>query len=150
VWFGLPTFATLKATRSEIRVRSAILPVLKVVPGAMVTGRKIHPLFARRVARELTRTGFFQAKRQVFLGDGALWIWNLADMVAPQAIEIVDLCHAKEQLSKLGDECSGEHEAGSPVLPAWRSQVLVIRQAPKHFLTVLLSTASGRGCPNWL
>jgi hypothetical protein len=65
------------------------------------------PAFARRVARELTRTGFFQAKRQVFLGDGALWIWNLVAMVAPQAIEIVDLYHAKEHLSKLGNDIFG-------------------------------------------
>jgi len=65
------------------------------------------PAFAKRVARELTRTGFFQAKRQVFLGDGALWIWNLAAMVAPQAIEIVDLYHAKEHLSKLANDIFG-------------------------------------------
>jgi hypothetical protein len=62
------------------------------------------PAFAKRVERELTRTGFFLAKRQAFLGDGALWIWNLATMIAPQAIQIVDLYHAKEHLSKLAND----------------------------------------------
>jgi len=62
------------------------------------------PVFARRVERELTRTGFFLAQRQVFMGDGALWIWNLAEMIAPEAIQIVDLYHAKEHLSKLAND----------------------------------------------
>lgn len=62
------------------------------------------PAFARRVERELTRTGFSLAQRQVFLGDGAPWIWNLAAMIAPKAIQIVDLYHAKEHLSKLANE----------------------------------------------
>ncbi len=65
------------------------------------------PAFAKRVERELTRTGFFRAKRQVFLGDGALWIWNLATMITPQAIQIVDLYHAKEHLSKFANEIFG-------------------------------------------
>jgi len=65
------------------------------------------PAFARRVERELTRTGFFLARQQVFLGDGAPWIWNLADMMAPLAIQIVDLYHAKEHLSKLANDIFG-------------------------------------------
>ncbi len=35
------------------------------------------------------------------MGDGARWIWNLAAMIAPQALQIVDLYHAKEHLSEL-------------------------------------------------
>lgn len=61
------------------------------------------PPFAGRVERELTRTGYFGAPRQVFLGDGAPWIWNLAEMIAPGAIQIVDLYHAKEHLSLLAN-----------------------------------------------
>lgn len=66
------------------------------------------PAFARRVIRELTRTGFFLAPRQVFLGDGASWIWNLATMIAPEAIQIVDLYHAKEHLYKLANDIFGQ------------------------------------------
>lgn len=65
------------------------------------------PPFAQRVERELTRTGFFRAPCQVFIGDGAAWIWNLVDMVAPEAIQIVDLYHAKEHLSVFANEVFG-------------------------------------------
>ncbi len=54
--------------------------------------------FARRVEREARRRGFDAAGRQVVLGDGALWIWNLADQYFPNAIQIVDLFHAKQHL----------------------------------------------------
>jgi len=77
------------------------------------------PAFAKRVARELSRTGFFLAKRQVFLGDGALWIWNLAAMIAPQAVQIVDLYHAKEHLSKLTNEIFGP---GTDFAKKWAAQ----------------------------
>ena len=38
----------------------------------------------------------------VVLGDGALWIWNIADEHFPTAIQIVDLYHAREHLSNVG------------------------------------------------
>ncbi|HUW65088.1 MAG TPA: ISKra4 family transposase, partial [Spirochaetia bacterium] len=68
---------------------------------------KDTPAFARRVERELTRSGFFGAQRQVFIGDGAPWIWNLATMIAPLGIQIVDLYHAKEHLSLLAGDIFG-------------------------------------------
>jgi hypothetical protein len=34
----------------------------------------------------------------VILGDGAEWIWNLADLHFPGAIQIVDLFHARQHL----------------------------------------------------
>jgi hypothetical protein len=51
--------------------------------------------FAQRVVREAQRRGFERAGRRVVLGDGALWIWNLADEQFPGAVQIVDLFHAK-------------------------------------------------------
>ena len=54
--------------------------------------------FARRVEREARRRGFDRASRQVVIGDGALWIWNIADMSFPDAVQIVDLFHAKQHL----------------------------------------------------
>ena len=65
------------------------------------------PPFACRVERELTRRGYFHAQNQIFVGDGAPWIWNLASMVAPNAIQIVDLYHAKEHLSQLAASIFG-------------------------------------------
>jgi hypothetical protein len=82
------------------------------------TGDEI-PVFARRVERELSRTGFFLAQRQVFIGDGAPWIWNLADMIAPAAIQIVDLYHAKEHLSKLANFIFGP---GTDLAGKWAAE----------------------------
>jgi hypothetical protein len=51
--------------------------------------------FASRVEREAVRRGFNQAQRKVIIGDGAPWIWNIADEQFPDAIQIIDLYHAK-------------------------------------------------------
>ena len=55
--------------------------------------------FAQRVEREAQRRGFHYAQRRVVLGDGAPWVWNLADEYFPGAIQIVDRFHAKQKLS---------------------------------------------------
>ncbi len=54
--------------------------------------------FARRVEREARRRGFDRARRRVVLGDGAPWIWKIADELFPGAVQIVDLFHAKQHL----------------------------------------------------
>jgi hypothetical protein len=63
--------------------------------------------FAERVWREATRRRFCQAPRRVVLGDGALWIWNIAEDQFPDATQIVDRYHAKERLSALGKDLYG-------------------------------------------
>lgn len=56
--------------------------------------------FACRVEREAKRRGIDKAERCVILGDGAKWIWNLADVHFPDALQIVDLYHAKGTVSE--------------------------------------------------
>src|SRR5271154_1516109 len=63
--------------------------------------------FAQRVWREATRRRFCQAPRTVVLGDGALWIWNIADDQFPEATQIVDRYHAKQHLSDVGKALYG-------------------------------------------
>ncbi len=63
--------------------------------------------FAGRVVREAARRGFAQAQRRAVLGDGAPWIWNLADEHFPDAWQIVDLFHAKGHLSDVGKALYG-------------------------------------------
>ncbi len=75
--------------------------------------------FVQRVVREATRRGFEQAGRRVVLGDGALWIWNLADEHFPGAIQIVDLYHAKEHL---WDVAKAIYGAGSDLAERWAKQ----------------------------
>jgi hypothetical protein len=75
--------------------------------------------FAQRAAREATRRGFDQAPRRVVLGDGAPWIWNLADEQFPGAIQIVDLYHAK---GHLWDVAKAIYGAGSDLGEQWAKQ----------------------------
>ena len=63
--------------------------------------------FAERVWREATRRRFCHAPCRVVLGDGALWIWNLAEDQFPDATQIVDRYHAKQHLSDLGKALYG-------------------------------------------
>jgi hypothetical protein len=58
--------------------------------------------FGRRIYAEAVRRGLKRARRVVVLGDGALWIWNIADEHFPMATQIVDLYHAREHLSNVG------------------------------------------------
>jgi hypothetical protein len=72
--------------------------------------------FTERVMRETARRGFERAQRRVVLGDGAAWIWNLADEHFPEAIQVVDLFHAKQHLS---DVAKAVYGAGTHLAEAW-------------------------------
>lgn len=75
--------------------------------------------FAQRVEREARRTGFTVAARQVALGDGAAWLWNIVDECFPRAIQILDKFHAKEHIHEVGKALFGaESELGR----AWIKQ----------------------------
>jgi len=54
--------------------------------------------FAWQLYRAAEGMGLRQAKRAIVLGDGAAWIWNMADFHFPDAIQIVDWYHATERL----------------------------------------------------
>jgi hypothetical protein len=75
--------------------------------------------FVARVIREAKRRGFDQGQRRVILGDGALWIWNLAEEHFPGSIQIVDLYHAKGNLWKVAKAIYG---AGSDLAEQWAKQ----------------------------
>src|SRR5256886_17619847 len=54
--------------------------------------------FGLRLYTEAWRPGRSPARKKVVIGDGAIWIWNLADQHFPSAIQIVDLYHARQHL----------------------------------------------------
>jgi hypothetical protein len=58
--------------------------------------------FGSLVYAEALRRGAGHAGQLIVLGDGAPWIWNLAAEHFPDAIEIVDLYHARQHLHALG------------------------------------------------
>jgi hypothetical protein len=57
--------------------------------------------FARLVDAEARRRGAGHIRQLVVLGDGAVWIWNIADELFPAATQIVDLYHAREHIHEL-------------------------------------------------
>jgi hypothetical protein len=57
--------------------------------------------FGLRLYTEAWRRGWSHAQKKAVLGDGAVWIWNLADQHFPGAIQIVDLFHARQHLWEL-------------------------------------------------
>jgi len=54
--------------------------------------------FGKRIYREAWNRGWSRAAKKVVMGDGAEWIWNLADLHFPGAVQIVDLFHARQHL----------------------------------------------------
>jgi hypothetical protein len=54
--------------------------------------------FGKRLYVEAWKRGWSRAEQKVVIGDGAEWIWNLAQEHFPGAIQIVDLFHARQHL----------------------------------------------------
>ena len=72
--------------------------------------------FTERVLRETSRRRFCQAERTVVIGDGAPWIWNIAQELFPNAIQIVDRFHVKEHIS---DVAKAVHPANPTQAKLW-------------------------------
>ena len=70
--------------------------------------------FGKALFELATNSGIYQeaigTQEIVFLGDGAAWIWNLADEYFPNAVQIVDYMHAKSHLSDVAKVAFGEPE----------------------------------------
>jgi hypothetical protein len=57
--------------------------------------------FGSLMAAGARRRGAGHIRQLIILGDGAVWIWNLATQHFPQASQVVDLYHAREHLHDL-------------------------------------------------
>jgi hypothetical protein len=64
--------------------------------------------FAPHLYALAIEAGVETAKKIVVLGDGAQWIWNLADEQFPRAIQILDLWHVLDRLAKAARCAFGE------------------------------------------
>jgi len=80
--------------------------------GAIETAEEFGP----RLHGEAVRRGLKRATTVVVLGDGAPWIWNLAQAYFPGAVHIVDLYHARQHLAAVARLAFG---AGSERATAW-------------------------------
>ena len=72
--------------------------------------------FGKRIYLEACQRGAGNAVKKVAIGDGAEWIWNLADLHFPGAIQIVDLYHARQHLWELARKL---HPNGAAKQKAW-------------------------------
>jgi len=66
--------------------------------GAIETAQE----FGLHIYTEAWRRGWEWASLRIVIGDGAVWIWNLADLHFPGAVQIVDLYHARQHLWAVG------------------------------------------------
>lgn len=77
--------------------------------------------FGVRLYTEAWRRGWSRANKKVVIGDGAVWIWNLAQQHFPGTIQIVDLYHARQHLWELSGKLFAGDERGRQ---RWMARVL--------------------------
>lgn len=96
-----------------------------LVPGVRVDTADEQVYVARRCSAEAFGPLLYQrasqhalaaAKQVVVLGDGAPWIWNLAAQQFPDAVQIVDLWHAKQHVWEVAQAVYGR---ASPQGSTW-------------------------------
>jgi len=74
--------------------------------GAMETAEE----FGRRLYVEAWKRGWSRAQKKIVMGDGAEWIWHLAQEHFPGAFQIVDLYHARQHLWELARKLHPQEE----------------------------------------
>jgi len=94
----------------EIRVGRAIA---KDTQGKRLRQRsfaRFLPLeaFGQQLFVEAYATGYGRAKKRVFLGDGAHWLWELAALHFPEATPVLDWYHLKENVHEAANAVFGE------------------------------------------
>ena len=77
--------------------------------------------FGWHLWQEAVRCGVLSAAEVVVLGDGAHWIWKVAELHFPQATQILDWYHASEYLWEAASAVWGETQ---PQREAWAHQQL--------------------------
>lgn len=80
--------------------------------------------FTGRVLREATRRRFTEAKRTAVIADGAKYNWNIASELFPNAIQILDRCHAKMHINEVADAIYGKGSAEASHWASLRKQEL--------------------------
>ncbi len=109
-------------TATQGRNRSELVPgtfVDQAGPIHSVARRTTAETFGRYLYALAQGHGIEHARQVVVLGDGAIWIWRLVAEHFPQAVQIVDLWHAREHVWKVAHAV---FERGSPQEAAWAKQ----------------------------
>jgi hypothetical protein len=93
--------AKLGCVFTQTRVDKEGYPVRDEASTSYVGAIESCEEFGCRLYAEAWQRGWARAEKKVALGDGAEWIWNQASLHFPDAIQIVDLYHAREHLWSL-------------------------------------------------
>jgi hypothetical protein len=84
--------------------------------------------FGLRLRDEALRRGAAHARRTVVLGDGAAWIWELARVNFPEALQILDFWHASEYLAAITRLLHPPGSAaGTQLYERWRGEMAASR-----------------------
>jgi hypothetical protein len=98
--------------------------------------------FGKRIYLEAWNRGWSRAEKKVVMGDGAEWIWNLAEPYFPGAIQIVDLYHARQHLWELARHLHPNDEANQKAWITVHQRRLLDRGKIEKLVSALRSTVS--------
>lgn len=88
-----------------------------ILTNKIVVAWQDQPLeLGRRLHWEGMREGLARARKLLYLGDGAEWVWNLKKDRWNSALELLDFYHGTEHLWDLGRALHGEQQ---PALSQW-------------------------------
>ena len=79
--------------------------------------------FAPLLWEEALKRGYATARKTVFIGDGAEWIWNLVNARFSDAVQIVDFFHACEHLYALCRALESNDERTKALFKRWRRRL---------------------------
>lgn len=129
--------AVFTQTKCDDKGRALRDPDSTTYVGAIETAEE----FGKRLYLEVWKQGWNHAQKKVVLGDGAEWIWNLADRHFPGAIQIVDLFHARQHLWDLARKL---HPNDEPHQKRWMMlhQPLLDNGQMKKLTTAIRSISS--------
>jgi hypothetical protein len=96
-------------------------PVIRAHSMSYFTAMEDADRFGRGLWIEAQRRGLEHAEQVIVIGDGAQWIWRLAQEHFPQATQILDWYHVTEYVWKAAHAIYGED---NPLAKRWARQQL--------------------------
>jgi hypothetical protein len=112
-WKEVKLGAVYNLVRRMQRVGGEVVTRLEAGATTYTATLAVAQTFARQLVAVAQRRGLGWARQVVVLGDGAKWIWKLADRRFPRAVQIVDWFHAREHLWELAQLLYGEGTAAA-------------------------------------
>jgi Uncharacterised protein family (UPF0236) len=94
---GLPDTDTHCVNWHEVKLATGFDP-RQIQPPFYVAGREEAEGFGKRLWGQIGQHGLDERSFLEMLGDGAHWIWNLADGYFPEVPQLLDFYHAAEHL----------------------------------------------------